>query len=274
MIAGLIPPDAGSISVGGFDTIDDSIRARGMIGYMPENSPLYDEMTPLTLLDFRARLRGIPRRERRRAVENAMERCRLSGVRGRRIRALSKGYRQRVSLAAAILGGPSLLMLDEPTSGLDPGQVVETRALVRELGATAAVLITSHVLAEIEAMCSDAVIIAGGRVLAQGPLADLAGTPTQRCLIEVRAEPSALTASLEELRRRVNGPLASELLADGWTRVAITPSASMTPAAVAEIAGNLACERGLVLRRLEQERGSLESLFLNVTGRVAEGTDQ
>lgn len=274
MIAGLIPPDAGSISVGGFDTIEESIRARGMIGYMPENSPLYDEMTPLTLLDFHARLRGIPRRERRKAVGSVLERCRLSQVQERRIRALSKGFRQRVSLASAILGGPSLLMLDEPTSGLDPGQVVETRALVRELGLNAAVLITSHVLAEIEAMCTDAVIIAGGRVLAQGPLEELAGATARRCVMEVHAGPGALSPSLEELSRRVKGSISTESLADAWTRVTMALPEDASPTRIAEIAGNLAFERGLKIRRLEVERGSLESLFLDVTGRRAEDAER
>jgi ABC-2 type transport system ATP-binding protein len=259
MIAGLIPPDAGSISVGGHDTLDGSMAARGLIGYMPESSPLYEEMTAEGLLRFRAELRGIGRRERGAAVGKAIERCRLEDVRRRRVVALSKGYRQRVALASAILGEPSLVILDEPTSGLDPSQVLETRRLVRELGERSAVLITSHVLGEIEAMCAKVIIIARGQVLAQGSLADLAreasaGNGTLRHVVEVRA-----AAARCGCFAGVAGVVGSRVveLGDGWTRVEIEPSGA-TP--------DLRERLGDVARAVHVSPNYLTGLFRAETG--------
>jgi ABC-2 type transport system ATP-binding protein len=266
MIAGLIPPDAGSISVGGHDTLDGSMAARSLIGYMPESSPLYEEMTAEGLLRFRAELRGIGRRERGAVVGKAIERCRLEDVRRRRIVALSKGYRQRVALASAILGEPSLVILDEPTSGLDPSQVLETRRLVRELGERSAVLITSHVLGEIEAMCAKVIIIARGQVLAQGSLAELsreasAGNGALRHVVEVQAD-AARCACFAGAPGVVSSRVVE--LGDGWTRVEIEPSGE-TPD-LRERLGEVARAEGLPLRVLRREEPTLESLFMRVTG--------
>jgi ABC-2 type transport system ATP-binding protein len=175
MIVGLLGPTAGVVRVNGLDVIDQAEAARAAVGYLPEFAPLYPEMTPESYLRFRAGLQA--RRVTREMIERAMARCHLLEMRSRRISALSKGYRQRVGLAAAIMHEPSVVILDEPTTGLDPTQIFQTRALFRELaqgdgggGAKhgALVLLSSHILAEIEHTCDRVVIIARGRVRADG----------------------------------------------------------------------------------------------------------
>jgi ABC-2 type transport system ATP-binding protein len=166
MITGFVPPDTGGILVRGHDTILDSIQARRSIGYLPESAPAYPEMTTRGYLDFRGRLHQMDRRARRERIEFVMDRCELAEVRDRRIGHLSKGYRQRVGLAAAMLHDPPVLVLDEPTNALDPRQIRHTRRLVRELARDKTVLVSSHVLPEVERTCDRVVIMAHGRVVA------------------------------------------------------------------------------------------------------------
>jgi ABC-2 type transport system ATP-binding protein len=176
MIVGLLGPTSGVVRVNGLDVIDQAAAARAGVGYLPEFAPLYPEMTPESYLRFRAGLAAT--RVTRELIERAMARCHLLEMRSRRISALSKGYRQRVGLAAAIMHEPSVVILDEPTTGLDPTQIFQTRALFRELaqgngqggagGGGALVLLSSHILAEIEHTCDRVVIVARGRVRADG----------------------------------------------------------------------------------------------------------
>ncbi|MBA4119485.1 MAG: MFS transporter [Isosphaera sp.] len=187
MITSFLLPSAGSVVVGGHDAVVRSLAARGLIGYLPESAPLYPEMTVGSYLRFRAGLFGIGRRRRGSAIDRAVDRCALADVRRRRIGELSKGYRQRVGLAAAILHDPPVLILDEPTSGLDPTQIVAMRGLIAELsaerplggggalgGADASgrqgrvMLLSSHILPEVEQTCGRVVIMARGRVRADG----------------------------------------------------------------------------------------------------------
>ncbi|MBN8646129.1 MAG: ABC transporter ATP-binding protein, partial [Planctomycetes bacterium] len=146
MIAGLLPPSAGTVEVDGLDSVADSLAVRARLGYMPESSPLYPEMRVRSYLAYRAGLYAMRGRAAREAVERVIDRCRLGEARSRRIGTLSKGFRQRVGLAAAILHDPAVVILDEPTSGLDPAQVVEARELIRELSGRRTMLIVSHIL--------------------------------------------------------------------------------------------------------------------------------
>ncbi len=173
MLTGFIPPSMGRLSIGGHDTIDDSTAARRLIGYLPEAAPLYPEMRVVEFLLFRAGLYGMRRPDARRAAQQAMERCWLTDMRRRRISALSKGYRQRVGLAAALLHDPPVLVLDEPSNGLDPTQIRETRGLIRELSHKRTVLVSSHILPEIEKTCDRVVIIARGQLRADGSPSEL-----------------------------------------------------------------------------------------------------
>lgn len=173
ILAGFLTASSGSAIVAGHDVLTDPLAARASIGYMPENCPLYPEMRVAEYLDFRAGLKGLHGADSRKRVEAAMDRCWLSDVRRQLIGTLSKGYRQRVGLADTLLADPPVLILDEPTSGLDPTQIIETRKLIRQLGERHTVLISSHILSEVEMTCDRAVIIVGGRVAAQGKLAEM-----------------------------------------------------------------------------------------------------
>lgn len=175
MLTGFLPASDGRARIAGYDIFEDATPARRAIGYLPETPPLYPEMTPAAYVDFVARLKDVPRGARADAVERALERCGLVEVRNREIRQLSKGFRQRVGLAQAIVHEPPVLVLDEPTVGLDPIQIREIRALIRDLAATGGqtVLLSTHILAEVEAICQRVILIDRGRKALDQPLAEL-----------------------------------------------------------------------------------------------------
>lgn len=176
MIAGATPPDEGRIILGGVELEADRARALANLGWLPEQTPLPPELRVEEMLDLRARLLGMSRSERREAIPRVIDACRLSGARRRLCGQLSKGFRQRAGLAAALVHRPRVLVLDEPTSGLDPGQIDEFRALIREIAGSATVLISTHMLSEVEALCGRVVVIDRGELLAEGTLDDLRNT--------------------------------------------------------------------------------------------------
>lgn len=173
MITGFLPPTAGTAVIGGFDISERPIDARRLVGYLPENAPLYPEMTVIGFLDFVAGIRGYRGAERKRRVESAIERCRLASVRRQTIETLSKGFKQRVCFAQAVLHDPTLLVMDEPTDGLDPNQKHIVREMIRAMAAEKAILISTHILEEVDAVCTRAIIINEGRIVAAGTPADL-----------------------------------------------------------------------------------------------------
>ena len=175
MLTGFIPPTSGSARIAGHDVFADADAARRATGYLPETPPLYPEMTPEAYVRFVAKLRDVPRATRKEAVETALSRCGLDDVRRREIRQLSKGYRQRVGLAQAIVHDPSVLVLDEPTVGLDPIQIREIRGLIQDLAATGrqTVILSTHILPEVEAICQRVILIDRGRKALDQPLAEL-----------------------------------------------------------------------------------------------------
>ncbi len=166
ILAGYLLPTSGRAFVGGVDVAADPVRTRRMIGYLPENNPLYEEMMVAEFLDFVAEVRQVPKSIRAERIKSAVERCGLQSVLGKDIGQLSKGFRQRVGLAQAILHDPDLLILDEPTSGLDPNQIVEIRNLIRELGQQKTVILSTHILSEVQSTCSRVLIINDGKLVA------------------------------------------------------------------------------------------------------------
>jgi ABC-2 type transport system ATP-binding protein len=168
MITGYYTPSAGKVSVGGYDVVESPLQAKRLIGYLPENAAAYSEMTVRGFLAFAAELRGLSGDAKRKAVARAVERCFLSSVLHQSIDTLSKGYRHRTCLAQALIHDPEVLVLDEPTDGLDPNQKHEIRNLIRELGRTKAVVFSTHILEEVDAACTRAIIIDRGRIVAQG----------------------------------------------------------------------------------------------------------
>jgi ABC-2 type transport system ATP-binding protein len=168
MITGYLNPTHGSITIDGLSMADHPKKARQKIGYLPETPPLYPEMSIRAYLQFIADLRGIPAREQKKRIEEVISRLGLQGRERQIIRSLSKGYKQRIGLAQAILHNPDLLILDEPTSGLDPKQIIEIRQLIRELGENHTVLLSTHILPEINALCNRVLIINQGRIVMDG----------------------------------------------------------------------------------------------------------
>lgn len=200
ILAGFLPPTAGEVRLGGLDLFREARAARRLTGYVPEHTPLYPELPVRWYLDHMAALEGVPRGDRRRRVEEAMERCRLGEVAGTFIGKLSKGYRRRVGLAQALVHRPAVLLLDEPTDGLDPRQIVEARELIRELGRDHTVLVASHILAEVSLICRRAIIIQKGRIVAEDSLEHLrlSARPDQTVVrLEVRGPATEVRSLLE-----------------------------------------------------------------------------
>ena len=192
MVAGFLEPDRGSAQICGHDIISSSLAAKQNLGYLPEGAPAYGEMTPLGFLKFCAAIRGLKGAAGRTAVEKAIERTTLSSVAHQSIDTLSKGFKRRVGIAQAILHEPKVLVLDEPTDGLDPNQKQQVRSLISEMSADRAIVISTHILEEVDAVCSRAVIIDQGKVVADGTANDL------RQLLPGKQAPS-----LEEVFRHI-----------------------------------------------------------------------
>jgi len=173
IITSFLPATAGSVKVAGYDIFEDSFEVRKRIGYLPEHPPLYTDMTVTSYLRFVARIKGVPRNEVAAALERAVERCGLTEVAHRVTGFLSKGFRQRLGLAQAIIHNPAVLVLDEPTIGLDPKQIIDIRTLIKELGGEHTVVLSTHILPEVSQVCDKVVIINMGRIVVEESLADL-----------------------------------------------------------------------------------------------------
>lgn len=186
ILTGYLSATSGQVTVAGHSLPEEADAAKKCVGYLPEQPPLYPEMTVQEYLDFAAELKGVKKAERKEQVCSAARRTGLEKVLPRLIRSLSKGYRQRVGIAQALLGSPKLIILDEPTVGLDPAQVIEIRKLIRELGQAHTVILSSHILSEVQAVCQQVLILSKGRLAASGSLQEL--TADGRSLEEVFLE--------------------------------------------------------------------------------------
>jgi ABC-2 type transport system ATP-binding protein len=194
ILACFMPASTGSARVAGFDVFRESMEVRKRIGYLPESVPLYTDMRVAPYLDFVAEVKGVPRATRKKRVADVMDRCLIADVQNRLIRNLSKGYRQRVGLAQAIVSDPHVLILDEPTIGLDPRQILEIRSLIKSLAGEHTVILSTHILPEVSMLCSGVVIINRGSIVAQGPIDRLVEQffPTSRVEVELVAPPPAV----------------------------------------------------------------------------------
>ncbi len=271
MIVGFWPPDRGLVVVNGHDSIRDSLAARAAIGYLPDSAPMYPEMRTAAYLRHRAHLYGLRGRRARDAVERALDRCRLNDARRRRIGELSKGYRQRVGLAAALLHDPPVLVLDEPTSGLDPTQILQVRQLVRELAERRTMLISSHILSEVEQVCGRVMVMAGGRILADGSpealVASHAGA--SRYHLEIAGPvPEGDTPSM------IAGVTRAERRAGGGDRVAWSIEASVGAGDLREALGRWAWERRLPVVELSRRLPTLEAVFHDLIARGATAEEE
>lgn len=198
IISGCLAPDSGTVLINGADIIDEPQKAKRMIGYMPENPPLYPEMTPLEFLIFVAEAKGIPSSSIDDEIRKVIKKTELKQMLHRLNSKLSKGYRQRVSLAAALIGEPELLILDEPTAGLDPKQVIETRALVKEYAGRHTVIISSHIISEIEQICDRVLILSHGKTVADDTPENLTKSENKVDLI-IKGEKKIIDAVIKKL---------------------------------------------------------------------------
>ena len=219
MLTGYLPPTSGTARIAGFDIFRQSIEARRKIGYMPENVPLYEDMRVREYLKFRAQLKGLTGGDTRRRVGHVLDTCGLQSVRRKMIKTLSKGYRQRVGLADALVHDPELLILDEPTNGLDPNQIRQIRELIRQLGQSHTVLISTHILHEVEMTCNRVIIIDNGKIKAADTPANLTQQmrAAGRIQVEIHADPEVAAGALNRLEHVKK--VTPEPLDDGWARV-------------------------------------------------------
>ena len=262
MLTGYLPPTSGAASVAGFDVFRQSVEARRRIGYMPENVPLYGEMRVREYLRYRARLKGLSGSEARRRVGEVVEVCGLESVRRKMIKTLSKGFRQRVGLADALVHEPDLLILDEPTNGLDPLQIRQIRELIRRLGRDHTVLLSTHILSEVEMICNRVIIIDGGKIRAADTPANLIGQmrAAGRIQVEIQAGSEVAGAALgriEGVRRATPEPQG-----DGWVTFTLLVESGVD---VREAVAGLAAQYGWPLRSLFQHETTLEDVFVELT---------
>jgi len=267
IITGYLPPTSGDVRVDGLDSIEDSRLVRSRIGYMPESTPLYPEMRVEDYLEHRGKLFGMRRRSRRQAIDRVVERCWLGEVRRRRTGELSKGFKQRVGLASALLHDPPVLILDEPTSGLDPAQIVETRRLVRDLGADKTMLISSHILPEVELTCDRIVVIAHGQVRADGAIADLLRSQHEagQYVLEVRPPNGDAGEAIGAAIRRLAGVVrvAENGVDEGsWRRYEITPTDDAPD--LREPLAAATRDAGALVRELRRDAPTLEQIFIRL----------
>ena len=252
------PATSGTAKVAGFDVFGESMKVRQVVGYLPENVPLYPEMRVREYLNFRGRLRALDASARRSAIDRVTQRCWLGDVIGRPIGQLSKGFRQRVGLADALLHNPKVLILDEPTVGLDPTQIRETRSLIRELAKDHTVILSSHILPEVQATCQRLVIINKGRIVASGAPDELRQrvSSESRLVAEIKAAPQDLAKALRALPQVKDVDIQNS---DGWSVARIA-----TPADIREQVFAMCLREHWLLRELRRESATLEDFFVKI----------
>src|SRR6266566_3622721 len=254
MITGFIPPSAGDVRIGEFDMIEQPIRAKRLIGYLPENAPAYTDMTVYGFLNFAAELRGLRGEERKKAIHRVVEMCFLETVLYQSVETLSKGYRHRTCFAQSIIHDPEVLVMDEPTDGLDPNQKHEVRSLIRKMGETKAIIFSTHILEEVEAACTRAIIIDRGRIVANG-------TPTE---LKARSElAGAVTLSARGATEEKLAALGRVERLDGAFR--IYPRDKANAAELAQGIVELVNREGWKVEGMYSEAGQLDEVFRRIT---------
>ena len=254
IVTGFMPPTSGSVKVGGFDVVESPLEAKRLIGYLPENAASYPDMTVRAFLDFVAELRGLSGQARRKAVHRVVELCFLDSVLNQSIDTLSKGYKHRTCLAQALIHDPQVLIMDEPTDGLDPNQKHEVRNLIRELGAAKAIIFSTHILEEVDAACTRAIIIDRGRIVANGTPEELRAMSALHGAVTLQAR-GATAERLSELGR-------VEKL-DGAFR--IYPRDTAKAGQLAQEVVDMVNLHGWKVEGMYSERGELDEVFRRIT---------
>lgn len=264
MITGYIPPDEGSVHIGSHNMLEDPLPAKKLIGYLPENAPSYNDMTVHGFLEFAAELRGLNGEARKKAVSGAIDMCFLESVMHQSVDTLSKGYRHRTSLAQALLHDPEVLVLDEPTDGLDPNQKHEIRTLIKRMGERKAIVFSTHILEEVEAVCTRAIIIDRGQIVANG-------TPQQLKARSRNAGAVTLTVrnnnadSMKEKLTSLAGVEQAQLVFDDAVKIIMRAYPAEGATGIAERIGELARREGWALEELHTEEGRMDEVFRAIT---------
>ena len=264
MITGFLAPDAGTVTVAGLDLAEHAVEVKRRIGYLPEGAPLYADMTPRAFLAFTAAARGLVGQRARRRFDDAVEQVHIGSVLDQPIETLSKGFKRRVGLAQAILHDPAVLILDEPTDGLDPNQKSEVRNLIRSMSSEKVIVLSTHILEEVEAVCTRAIIISGGRLLDDDSPAGLLAKSRHHNAVILGVR----TGASDEVREALEGLAAVDAVeildasADTTRLCAFARDQAPLVVSVSELART----RGWVVDELHVERGRLDDVFREITG--------
>jgi len=267
VLSGFLPATSGLVRIAGLDVFSQSEEVRRLIGYMPENNPLHDDMRVRDYLKFRARLKGLSRTRSRERVDVVLQQCGLTDVTRKIIGHLSKGYRQRVGLADALVHEPQLIILDEPTIGLDPHQIRSVRSLIKSLAGSHTVLISTHILPEVEMTCSRVLIMYGGKILASDTPDNLQNhmSSDNQVVAEIAATQAELDACWSQVPEVMEFDVAP---VDGeFHRCALTPNEGVD---IRSLVYWTVQERGWMMRELTRSRHSLEDIYVRVTQRDQE----
>ncbi|MBQ9151611.1 MAG: ABC transporter ATP-binding protein [Clostridia bacterium] len=264
-IAGCLSPTDGTVLINGYDICDQPIEAKRQIGYLPEQPPLFGDMTPYEYLCFVAEAKGVKDEIIDRQVKEAMTVTDILPVKDRLIRNLSKGYRQRVGIAQTMLGSPDIIILDEPTVGLDPKQLTEIRALIRKLGEKLTVIVSSHILSEISELCDHVIILSEGHVVADDDMAALEArvSPEKVLRMTVKGDEAGIRAVLKDIEG------VTDIAADGTSSEEGTVCLKVTTASDSDLRDTIffaMAERRYAVISMELVERSLESIFLSLTG--------
>jgi ABC-2 type transport system ATP-binding protein len=262
ILTGYMPPTDGTAVVAGFDVLDQPIEAKRRIGYLPETPPLYPDMTVREYLTFCTRIKGMPRSGRAPRIDTVMERTRIADMANRHCSKLSKGYRQRVGLAQALLHNPDVLILDEPTAGLDPKQIIETRKLIKELAGDHTIVLSTHILPEVSQTCQRVVIINKGRVVAVDSVENLISRAGEAGTVHVQVDAGGEDA--RAVLAAIDGVAGVEVTRADGPVIALEVQGDVGRDVRRELAAAIVT-RGWGLLELRQQRVSLEDVFLHLT---------
>jgi ABC-2 type transport system ATP-binding protein len=263
MVTGFLPPTAGTAIVHGFDVTLDPIEVKKRIGYLPEGAPLYEDMTPLELLSFVADVRGVRGTAKREAIKRSAARINIENVMYQPIGTLSKGYKRRVGIAQAILHDPDILILDEPTDGLDPNQKHEVRELINEMAREKAIVISTHLLEEVEVVCTRAIVIAQGRIVADSSPAELEAQSSYHNAVTIRLAQGQAEACRSEIESLADVARV-ELVPDGSNMVELVAFPSNGKVILEQVNDRLRGS-GVGVEQLRVERGRLDEVFRRLT---------
>ncbi len=260
ILTGFFPPTSGTATIDGIDVSESPLQVQSMVGYLPEHVPLYHDMTVREFLNFAAAAKRVPSARRKASISDTVERCNLASVADQLIGTLSRGYRQRVGLGQAIINNPKVLILDEPTVGLDPTQVRDIRALLRDLGKNSTVILSSHILSEVQQMCSRVVIIAGGEMQAMDTPANLTSAMQGEARISLRVT-GAEDTLLEEHLKAIEAVSSVERLERGAFMIVSEPGLGegLAPRIASSVIGE-----GWDLHELKANTANLEDIFIDL----------